>query len=66
MQVLALLARPFVVLLTVSTYALLRLMGIKQSSVTEEDKGRYLTISGMIMPLLDRVPRTGKHVDWAG
>lgn len=40
MQVLALLTRPFVMLLTVSTHALLRLMGIKQSShssVTEEE-----------------------------
>jgi len=40
MQVLALVTRPFVVLLTVSTHTLLRLMGVKQntqSSVTEEE-----------------------------
>lgn len=34
--------------------------------VPEEDKGRYHTISGMIMLLLGRVPGTGSHVDWAG
>lgn len=40
MQVLALITRPFVVLLTISTHGLLKLMGIKQngqSSVTEEE-----------------------------
>ena len=40
MQLLAVLTRPFVVLLTVSTHTLLRLMGVKQnsqSSVTEEE-----------------------------
>lgn len=40
MQILALVTRPFVLLLTVSTHALLRLMGVKQnnqSGVTEEE-----------------------------
>jgi putative hemolysin len=39
-QILAIITRPFVVLLTVSTHALLRIMGVKQSSqpgVTEEE-----------------------------
>lgn len=39
---------------------------LQLKSVPEEDKGRYHTISGMIMLLLGRVPGTGNHVDWAG
>ncbi|WP_043649234.1 hemolysin family protein [Chitinilyticum litopenaei] len=35
-------------------------------TVPEEDKGRYHTLSGMIMLLLGRVPNTGDHVDWEG
>ncbi len=30
----------------------------------EEDKGRYHTLSGMVMLLLGRVPATGDHCDW--
>ncbi|HWP20363.1 MAG TPA: hemolysin family protein [Burkholderiaceae bacterium] len=32
----------------------------------EEDRGRYNTLSGMVMLLLGRVPRTGDVVDWQG
>lgn len=32
----------------------------------EEEKGRYNTLSGMLMLLLGRVPRTGDKVDWDG
>ena len=39
---------------------------LELKSVPEEDKGRYHTISGMIMLLLGRVPATGNHTDWAG
>lgn len=39
---------------------------LELKTVPEEDKGRYHTISGMIMLLLGRVPGTGNHVDWAG
>lgn len=39
---------------------------LELKSVPEEDKGRYHTISGMIMLLLGRVPGTGSHVDWEG
>ena len=30
----------------------------------EEDKGRYHTLSGMVMLLLGRVPNTGDRIDW--
>jgi putative hemolysin len=30
----------------------------------EEDRGRYNTLSGMVMLLLGRVPRTADHVEW--
>ena len=33
-------------------------------SVPEEDKGRYNTLSGMMMLLLGRVPQTGDAADW--
>ena len=33
-------------------------------SVPDEDKGRYHTLSGMVMFLLGRVPQTGDHVPW--
>jgi putative hemolysin len=39
---------------------------LELKNVPEEDKGRYHTISGMIMLLLGRVPGTGNHVDWEG
>lgn len=39
---------------------------LELKSVPEEEKGRYHTISGMIMLLLGRVPGTGDHVDWNG
>lgn len=32
----------------------------------EEDKGRYHTLSGMMMLLLGKVPATGDHADWDG
>lgn len=32
----------------------------------DEDKGRYHTLSGMIMWLIDRLPRTGDVVEWRG
>jgi putative hemolysin len=32
--------------------------------VPEEERGRYNTLSGMIMLLLGRVPRTGDTVEW--
>lgn len=35
-------------------------------SVPEEDRGRYHTLSGMVMLLLGRVPATGNQVDWSG
>ena len=33
-------------------------------SVPEEDKGRYHTLSGMLMLLLGRLPHTTDHCDW--
>jgi putative hemolysin len=33
-------------------------------SVPEEDRGRYNTLSGMIMLLLGRLPRTADHCEW--
>lgn len=35
-------------------------------NVPEEEKGRYHTVSGMVMLLLGRMPSTGDHVDWSG
>lgn len=32
----------------------------------EEDKGRYHTLSGMVMLLLGRIPMTGDYIDWEG
>jgi len=34
--------------------------------VPEEDKGRYHTLSGMVMLLLGRVPSAGDFADWEG
>lgn len=34
--------------------------------VPEEDKGRYHTLSGMMMLLLGRIPCAGDHADWKG
>jgi putative hemolysin len=39
-------------------------LGMK--SVPEEDKGRYHTLSGMVMLLLGRLPATGDAADWDG
>jgi putative hemolysin len=39
---------------------------LELKEVPEEDKGRYHTLSGMVMLLLGRVPATGDQVDWAG
>jgi putative hemolysin len=38
---------------------------LELKEVPEEDKGRYHTLSGMIMFLLGRVPQTGDYVAWA-
>ena len=35
-------------------------------SVPEEDKGRYHTLSGMLMLQLGRLPQTADHCDWEG
>lgn len=35
-------------------------------SVPEEDKGRYHTLSGLMMWLLGRLPMTGDHAVWEG
>jgi putative hemolysin len=37
---------------------------LEMKSVPEEDKGRYHTLSGLVMLLLGRVPLTGDHVAW--
>lgn len=34
--------------------------------VPEEDKGRYHTLSGMVMLLLGRVPKTSDYTEWHG
>ena len=34
--------------------------------VPEEAKGRYHTLSGMMMLLLGKIPATGEYADWAG
>lgn len=39
---------------------------LELKGVPEEDKGRYHTLSGMVMLLLGRVPATGDRVDWEG
>lgn len=39
-------------------------LGLK--AVPEEDKGRYHTLSGMIMWLIGKVPRTGDVTEWEG
>jgi putative hemolysin len=39
-------------------------LGIKE--VPEEEKGRYHTLSGMLMLLLGRMPQTGDSADWEG
>jgi putative hemolysin len=36
------------------------------SSVPEEDRGRYHTLGGMLMLLLERVPSTGDAAEWEG
>ena len=35
-------------------------------AVPEEDKGRYHTLSGLVMLLLGRVPRTSDYTEWEG
>lgn len=39
---------------------------LELAAVPEEDTGRYHTLSGMIMLLLGRLPRTGDRIDWGG
>jgi putative hemolysin len=39
---------------------------INLREVPEEDKGRYHTLSGMLMLLLGRVPATADYVEWEG
>jgi putative hemolysin len=36
------------------------------SSVPEEDRATYQTLSGMILLMLGRLPRTADHVEWEG
>ena len=38
---------------------------LELKEVPEEDKGRYHTLSGMVMFLLGRLPNTGDSVSWA-
>jgi putative hemolysin len=39
---------------------------LELKGVPEEDKGRYHTLSGMMMLLLGKVPSTGDYTDWEG
>jgi putative hemolysin len=39
---------------------------LELKAVPEEDKGRYHTLSGLMMYLLGRLPQTGDHADWEG
>jgi putative hemolysin len=39
---------------------------LELDTLPEEDKGRYHTLSGMIMLLLSRVPKVGDYIDWEG
>ena len=39
---------------------------LELKSVPEEDKGRYHTLSGMVMLLLGRVPAAADYCDWEG
>ena len=39
---------------------------LELKSLPEEDKGRYHTLSGLVMLLLARVPRIGDRVEWDG
>jgi putative hemolysin len=37
---------------------------LELKGVPEEDKGRYHTVSGMMMMMLGRIPAAGDYVDW--
>lgn len=37
---------------------------LELKAVPEEDKGRYHTLSGLVMWLLGRLPQTGDHAEW--
>jgi putative hemolysin len=37
---------------------------LRIKAVPEEERERYHTVSGMLLLLLGRVPRTGDHADW--
>ncbi|WMW80114.1 hemolysin family protein [Undibacterium cyanobacteriorum] len=39
---------------------------LELKQVPEEDRGRYHTLSGMMMLLLGKVPVTGEHANWEG
>lgn len=39
---------------------------LELKAVPEEDKGRYHTLSGLMMYLLGRLPQTSDHADWEG
>jgi len=39
---------------------------LELKTVPEEDKGRYHTLSGLMMWLLGRLPQTGDHAEWEG
>ncbi len=39
---------------------------LELKAVPEEDKGRYHTLSGLMMYLLGRLPQSSDHADWEG
>jgi len=39
---------------------------LELDSVPDEERGRYHTLSGMLMLLTGRLPRVGDHADWEG
>jgi len=39
---------------------------LELASVPEEEKGRYNTLSGLVMLLLGRLPKTADHCEWGG
>jgi putative hemolysin len=39
---------------------------LKLKAVPEEERGRYHTLSGMLMLITGRLPKVGDSVDWEG
>jgi putative hemolysin len=39
---------------------------LELATLPDEDRGRYQTLSGMMMWLIGKVPRTGDSAEWAG